>query len=80
MGLSQWNLYGISYGTRLALRLLHEDPGGVRSAVLDSVVDPAADEFAVGPKNAEAAFERLFAAVSADAADKPSSIRIVPLD
>jgi len=74
MGLSQWNLYGISYGTRLALRLLHEDPGGVRSAVLDSVVDPAADEFASASKNAEAAFERLFAAVSAD----PAAARAFP--
>jgi len=74
MGLPQWNLYGISYGTRLALRLLHEDPGGVRSAVLDSVVDPAADEFASASKNAQAAFDRLFAAVSAD----PEAARAFP--
>jgi pimeloyl-ACP methyl ester carboxylesterase len=66
LGLRQWNLYGISYGTRLALRLLQEDPQGVRSIVLDSVVDPAADEFGEAPANARAAFGRLFSAVSAD--------------
>jgi pimeloyl-ACP methyl ester carboxylesterase len=68
LGLRQWNLYGISYGTRLALRLLREDPDGVRSVVLDSVVDPESDEYAAAPANARAAFDRFLAAVEADPA------------
>ncbi len=68
LGIRQWNLYGISYGTRLALRLMREDPGGTRSVVLDSVVDPAADEYALAPGNARRAFDAFFEAVSADPA------------
>lgn len=66
LGIAEWNLYGISYGTRLALRLMHEDPEGIRSVVLDSVVDPAADEYGSAPGNARAAFGRLLDAVEAD--------------
>ena len=38
--LDQWNLFGVSYGTELGQMVLRIDPGGVRSAVLDSVVSP----------------------------------------
>jgi pimeloyl-ACP methyl ester carboxylesterase len=68
LGIPRWNLYGISYGTRLALRLLREDPDGVRAVVLDSVVDPESDEYAAAPANASVAFNRFLAAVSADPA------------
>ncbi|MGF1528910.1 MAG: alpha/beta fold hydrolase [Candidatus Competibacterales bacterium] len=34
----QWNVLGVSYGTRFALELLRTDPEGVRSLVLDSVL------------------------------------------
>ena len=37
LGVEQWNLYGGSYGTTLALTIMRDWPGGVRSAVLDSV-------------------------------------------
>jgi pimeloyl-ACP methyl ester carboxylesterase len=66
LGIAEWNLYGISYGTRLALRVMHEDPEGIRSVVLDSVVDPAADEYGSAPGNARSAFGRLMDAVEAD--------------
>lgn len=68
LGIAEWNLYGISYGTRLALRLMHEDPEGIRSVVLDSVVDPAADEYGAAPGNARAAFGTFLDAVEADPA------------
>lgn len=68
LGIARWNLYGISYGTRLALRLMHEDPEGIRSVVLDSVVDPAADEYGSAPGNARAAFDTFLGAVEADPA------------
>jgi pimeloyl-ACP methyl ester carboxylesterase len=37
LGYEEWNLYGISYGTQLALEILRSAPEGVRSAVIDSV-------------------------------------------
>lgn len=40
LGIEQWNLLGISYGTRLALTVLRDAPDGVRSVVLDSVYPP----------------------------------------
>lgn len=40
MGIESWNLYGISYGTRLALVLMHDHPEGVRSVIIDSVYPP----------------------------------------
>jgi len=40
LGYPAWNLYGISYGTRLVLTVLRRHPGGVRSVVLDSVLPP----------------------------------------
>lgn len=41
LGIEQWNVYGVSYGTDLAQQLLRTHPEGIRSLVLDSVVPPA---------------------------------------
>jgi pimeloyl-ACP methyl ester carboxylesterase len=35
-----WNVYGVSYGTDLALQYLRDYPAGIRTEVLDSVVPP----------------------------------------
>jgi pimeloyl-ACP methyl ester carboxylesterase len=40
LGIDQWNLYGVSYGTDLALQTLRDHPHGIRSLVIDSVVPP----------------------------------------
>jgi pimeloyl-ACP methyl ester carboxylesterase len=40
LGLEQWNLFGVSYGTRLALTAMRDTPAGIRSAVIDSVMPP----------------------------------------
>ncbi|HYH99097.1 alpha/beta hydrolase [Hyalangium sp.] len=40
LGYEKWNLYGISYSTRLMLTVLRKHPSGVRSVVLDSVLPP----------------------------------------
>lgn len=40
MGIKQWNVYGVSYGSDLALQMLRLFPQGIRSVVLDSVVPP----------------------------------------
>lgn len=34
---SQWNLYGVSYGTRVALEVMRTKPVHIRSSILDSV-------------------------------------------
>ncbi len=64
--LDEWNLYGVSYGTRLALATMRSHPEGIRSVVLDSVYptdDGGLDYLTTG---ADAAFERLFDACAAD--------------
>ncbi len=38
--LQQWNIYGLSYGTRLALTYVRDYPHDVRSLILDSVYLP----------------------------------------
>jgi pimeloyl-ACP methyl ester carboxylesterase len=40
LGYKSWNLYGISYGTRLALITMRDFPTGVRSVILDSTFPP----------------------------------------
>lgn len=47
LGVSQWNLYGISYGTRVALHYLRRYPDKVRTLMLDAVVPPGV---ALGPE------------------------------
>lgn len=37
LGYPEWNLYGISYGTQLALEVMRSAPEGTRSVVIDSV-------------------------------------------
>ena len=44
LGIDEWNIFSVSYGTRLALAVLRDHPEGVRSAVLDSVYPPEIDE------------------------------------
>lgn len=38
--IAKWNLYGISYGTDLALTYLRDHPGGIRSVAIDGVLPP----------------------------------------
>ena len=38
LGHDNYNLYGLSYGTRLGLELLRQNPPGLRSVILDSVM------------------------------------------
>ena len=40
LGIEQWNIYGISYGTRVALHYLKQHPSSVRSLIIDGVVPP----------------------------------------
>ncbi|MEU1273403.1 alpha/beta hydrolase [Streptomyces sp. NPDC005799] len=40
LGIRQWNVYGYSYGTDLALTYLRRQPAGIRSMAIDSVAPP----------------------------------------
>jgi pimeloyl-ACP methyl ester carboxylesterase len=39
--IAKWNLYGISYGTDLALTYLRDHPAGIRSVAIDGVFPPS---------------------------------------
>jgi pimeloyl-ACP methyl ester carboxylesterase len=64
----EWNLYGISYGTRLALTAMRDHPEGIRSVVLDSAYPVDADLYEEMPENAARAMSAFFDACASDAA------------
>ena len=66
LGYDQINLYGISYGTRLALTALRDAPEHLRSVVIDSVYTPQVDLYSQIPVNGERAIEALFKACAAE--------------
>jgi pimeloyl-ACP methyl ester carboxylesterase len=66
MGYEQINIYGTSYGTRLALAVLRDYPEMIRSAILDSVYPPQVGFFSEFALNAYQAFTRVFDACAAD--------------
>ena len=67
LGYPVYNLYGMSYGTRLGLEVMRTAPEGLRAAVLDSVEPPQVAFYdTVGVPYAES-FEALFAQCAADA-------------
>lgn len=67
LGYEQWNLYGISYGTRLALTTMRDYPEGIRSVILDSTYPPQTDLYAEITANAHRAFTTLFEGCAGDA-------------
>jgi pimeloyl-ACP methyl ester carboxylesterase len=68
LGYDEVNLWGGSYGTRLALEVMRDYPEGLRSVVLDAVYPPDVDLYMELPANAERAFDTLFESCAADAA------------
>ncbi|MFB9994805.1 alpha/beta fold hydrolase [Deinococcus oregonensis] len=50
LGYDQINIYGNSYGKRLAQELLRRAPGHVRAVILDSVIAPTIDQTAQEPR------------------------------
>ena len=64
---AEWNLYGISYGTRVAQHYLRKFPDRTRRVILDGVVPP---DVALGPEVAlasQAALDALFDRCETDA-------------
>ncbi len=69
LGIDEWNLRGISYGSALAIETMRSHPEGIRSVLLDSIVPPDAPFGAVGRgESALRAFGELYDACAADEA------------
>ncbi|MBN1679666.1 MAG: alpha/beta fold hydrolase [Anaerolineae bacterium] len=66
LGIDAWNLYGVSYGTRLALTVMRDFPDGIRSVVLDSVVPLDSKTLVELPGALSHALDVLFAGCAAD--------------
>ena len=56
MGISQWNLFGVSYGATVALATMRQHPEGIRSVVLDSGIPM---DVGAGSKEVAASYERV---------------------
>jgi pimeloyl-ACP methyl ester carboxylesterase len=66
-GLDEINIYGISYGSDLALQTIRDHPEGIRSVVLDSVLPPQENIIENGWDSAAQSFRAIFDACAADA-------------
>ncbi|MFD7319687.1 alpha/beta fold hydrolase [Streptomyces sp. NPDC059875] len=68
LGLKQWNVFGISYGTNLALQYVRLHPKGIRSFGIDGVLPPSLAGGAVTWQAAREGYDGLFKAC----ADQPA--------
>jgi pimeloyl-ACP methyl ester carboxylesterase len=68
LGIEAWNLYGVSYSTRLMLLTMRQYPQSVRSVILDSVSPPNDTPYAHDPEHVARALSRLFEDCAADPA------------
>ncbi|MFG2875241.1 alpha/beta fold hydrolase [Streptomyces sp. NPDC048337] len=62
LNLPQWNVYGISYGTHLALGYMRDHPEGIRSVALDGVLPPSKAGFAQAWSSAKQGIDSMFKA------------------
>jgi pimeloyl-ACP methyl ester carboxylesterase len=60
LGYRQWNLFGLSYSTRLVLTVLRKYPGGVRSVLLDSILPPEVNFDEVATANLQRSLNLVF--------------------
>ncbi|MFE5683040.1 alpha/beta fold hydrolase [Streptomyces sp. NPDC056512] len=74
LGIKQWNLYGISYGTHLALIYMRLHPEGLRSVGIDGILPPSKAGSAATWSSARQGFDGLFKAC----ADQPACNRRFP--
>ncbi len=68
LGYRQWNVYAVSYGTRVALHYLRRHPGAARRVILDGVLPPDVPLGPDIPGHAQRALEHLFARCRQDPA------------
>lgn len=68
LGIDEWNLLGISYGTRLAETVMRDHPEGIRSVILDSSYTPDTDLIESAPRNFARALDVFFTGCAIDVA------------
>ncbi|MFD7628695.1 alpha/beta fold hydrolase [Streptomyces sp. NPDC059851] len=68
LGVDQWNVFGISYGTHLALIYMRQHPEGLRSVGIDGILPPATAGSALTWSSAKQGFDGLFKACVQDPA------------
>lgn len=66
LGYDRWNLYGISYGSRVALTTMRDQPAGLRAVILDGVFPPNGQQH-LNARGFAGAARALFAACAAQA-------------
>lgn len=66
LGYEQINLYGVSYGTLLALHTMRQHPEMLRSVILDAVVPPQTNFILESAHTIDRSFTRLFLACEND--------------
>jgi pimeloyl-ACP methyl ester carboxylesterase len=66
LGYEQINLYGVSYGTLLALHAMRQNPDSFRSVILDGVVPPQTNFLLNAAKTMDRSFTHLFTACRED--------------
>lgn len=76
LGYDEWNLYGLSYGTRLALTAMRDTPVGLRSVILDSVFPPQINGISEAPYTMYWAIDQIAANCEADA-DCVADVRVL---
>jgi pimeloyl-ACP methyl ester carboxylesterase len=74
LGYEEWNLFGVSYGTRLALTAMRDYPDGIRSVILNSTVPLQADLYSEVP----ASFDRALNVLFDSCADNPVADNAYP--
>ena len=68
LGVKQWNLWGTSYGSRLAFAVARDFPASVRSIIHDGASYPEGQEIIDDFRGTEVALNRLLSKCAADAA------------
>ncbi|UQI49333.1 alpha/beta hydrolase [Streptomyces sp. HU2014] len=74
LGIDRWNVFGISYGTHLALIYMRQHPQGVRSVGIDGILPPSKAGSALTWSSARQGFDGLFKAC----AEQPECARRYP--
>ncbi len=66
LGYADYNIYGISYGSKLALEVMRSAPQGVRSVIIDGVAPPWIKLYDLQAKKAEEAIQNVVDQCAAD--------------
>ncbi|WP_404431439.1 alpha/beta hydrolase [Microbacterium lacus] len=66
LGYTRWNIYGASYGARLALTVMRDRPDGLEAVILDGAYPPQIDLIEAEPAGFVGAVDALIAACASD--------------